>query len=55
MIKLFGKVFRFFVEFLGKYEEINTKNIRSHGENTADLNVTLMVGDYKKVDLKEKL
>lgn len=47
--------YKHFVEFLGKYEEINTKNARLHGEFTNDLNVTIMIGDNKKVDLREKI
>jgi hypothetical protein len=47
--------YRCFAEFLGKYEEINTKNIKSHGEHVGDLNVCLMIGDDKRVDLREKL
>jgi hypothetical protein len=47
--------YKHFVEFLGKYEEINTKNARLHGENHGDLNVTIMIGDNKRVDLRDKL
>ena len=31
--------YRHFLEFAGKYEDINTKNIKQYGDNTTDLNV----------------
>lgn len=48
--------YKHFVDFLGKYEDINTKNTQPIGETAiTEMNVTLLSGDYKKIDLKDKM
>lgn len=48
--------YRNFVDFLVKYEETNTKSCQPIGTTSVDeMNVTLLSGDNKKVDIKDKL
>jgi hypothetical protein len=45
-----------FVDFLVKYEEVNTTSAKAIGNTSVEeQNVTLLTGDGKKVDLKDKL
>ncbi len=47
--------YKHFVEFSIKYEEVNTKNVKMHGENTYGLNVNILTGEGKTIDMREKL
>ena len=47
--------YKHFVEFACKYEEVNTKNAKQYGENTSEINITILTGEGKTLDMKEKL
>ena len=48
--------YKHFVDFANKYEDINTRSVKLHGDVlAAELNITLISGENKNVDLKEKL
>ena len=47
--------YKHFVDFAGKYEDINARNIRLHGDQAVELNLALLTGEGKKLDLNEKL
>mgnify|MGYP001587106143 CR=1 FL=1 len=47
--------YKHFVEFGIKYEELNSRNVKFHGEFALDINVNLLTGEGKTMDLKDNL
>mmetsp|Transcript_15406 Transcript_15406/g.14998 ORF Transcript_15406/g.14998 Transcript_15406/m.14998 type:complete len:131 (-) Transcript_15406:263-655(-) len=47
--------YKYFVDFASKYEDINGKYMQQLGPNRTDLNISVLTGDGRTLDMKEKL